>query len=313
MKNTRTFQKSGIKIKSNYDVKSNLFVKKDDEILNFLLNNLQGYSRNNIKALLKNHQIIINGTPVKQFDYKILVGDSIDILKNRHFEPAKNPLEIVYEDDEIVVINKREGLLTIASDKEKTKTALQEVTAYLRLKNIKARAYICHRLDKGTSGILMFAKNMKLQKKLQDNWNDLVLARGYFAVVMGKMEKETDNLEMYLAENNFNLMYVTKNTKEGKLSLLKYKVLKTSDKYSYLDVHIDSGRKNQIRVMLGHLGHFVLGDDKYGEPDDPLKRLALHSYELTLIHPDTRKKMSFKTKPPVSFTKLFKEKNEKKG
>ena len=305
MEKRNSFQKSGIRIKSNYDVKTNLVVRKDEQLLLFLLNNLTGYSRNNIKTLLKNHQVIVNGSPITQFDYGVMVGDSIDILKNRHFEPAKNPLDIVFEDDELLVINKREGLLTIASDKEKTRTALQEVTAYLRLSNIRARAFICHRLDRGTSGILMFAKNQALQKKLQDKWNDLVLKRGYFAVVEGIMEKKQDNLEMLLAENNFNLMYVTKNIKDGKKSLLEYRVMKENAKYSYLDVHIDSGRKNQIRVMLGHIGHFVLGDDKYGEPENPLKRLALHSYELVIVHPVTRKKMSFKTKAPSSFDKLF--------
>jgi len=305
MNKTPRFQKSGIKIKSNYDVKQNIIVRKEGELLSYLLENLHGYSRNNIKSLLKNHQIVVNGTPIRQFDYLVMIGDSVDILKNRHFEPTKHPLDIIFEDDEMIVINKDSGLLTIASDKEKSRTAYQEVTSYLRLTNIRARAFIVHRIDKGTSGVLMFAKNPNLQKRLQDNWNDLVLARGYMAIVMGKMQNKSDKLEMYLQENNFNLMYVTKNTREGKKSLLEYTVKKENPKYSLLDVHIDSGRKNQIRVMLGHLGHYVIGDDKYGEPDNPIKRLGLHAYELILIHPVTRKKLIFRAKLPESFNKVF--------
>lgn len=298
-------QKSAYRVKSNYDVKVNFIIKKEAQLLDFLLVNLTGYSRNNIKSLLKNHQVVLNGNPTKQFDYLLVPGDSLDILKNRHFAPSKIELDIIYEDDELICINKPEELLTIASDKEKTRTAYREVNAYLRLKDLRARALIVHRLDKQTSGVLLFAKNHNLQKRLQDNWNDLVLSRKYYAIVMGNMPKKEDHLEMYLKENDYNLMYVTKDTRNGKKSILDYKVVKESEKYSLLDVSIDSGRKNQIRVMLGSIGHYVIGDDKYGEPDNPLKRLGLHAYELSLIHPATKKKLLFKAKTPPSFTALF--------
>ena len=309
MNKKRPFQKSGIKIKSNYDVIASLVVKKEEQLLTYLLENLKGFSRNNIKTLLKNNQVVVNGEPIRQFDYLLAIGFTVDILKNRHFEPTKTDLDIIYEDEEIIVINKNAGLLTIASDTERSNTAYQAVNSYLHLKDLRAKAFVCHRLDKGTSGVLLFAKNMKLQKKLQDNWNDLVLHRGYNAICMGHFDKKEDHLEMYLKENSFRLMYVTQDRKTGRKCLLDYVVKKESKNYSLLDVHIDSGRKNQIRVMLGELGHFIIGDDKYGEPDNPLKRLGLHAYELTLIHPYTKKKMIFKAKMPDGFDKLFVKEN----
>ena len=152
----------------------------------------------------------------------------------------------------------------------------------------------------------MLAKNPKIKDVLQKNWSDIVLERGYFAIVEGKMPKQEDTLVNFLKENSLNLMYVTNDKTNGKKCITSYKVLKSNKDYSLLDVNIDTGRKNQIRVQLGHIGHHVIGDDKYGEPSDPIKRLGLHAYKLKFVHPISKKIFEFKTEMPKEFEGLFK-------
>ena len=207
---------------------------------------------------------------------------------------------------EIIVINKPSGLLSVASDSEKGRTAYRMVTDYVQQKDKHNRIFVVHRLDEDTSGILMFAKNAKIKDILQKNWNDIVLARGYFAVVEGIMEKKEEKLVDYLKENSLNLMYVTNDRTNGKKCITSYKVIKNNKNYSLLDVDIETGRKNQIRVQLGHRGHHVVGDDKYGEPANPLNRLGLHAYRLKFVHPITKKLYEFKTPIPQEFTNLVK-------
>ena len=204
-------------------------------------------------------------------------------------------------------INWISGLLSIASDKEKGSTAYRMLTDYVQQKDKHNRIFVVHRLDEDTSGVLMFAKNPKIKDILQKEWNNIVLERGYYAVVEGKMEKDEDKFVDYLKENSLNLMYVTNDKINGKKCVTQYKVLKSNKLYSLLDVKIDTGRKNQIRVQLGHRGHHIIGDDKYGEPANPLKRLGLHAYELDLTHPITGKKMKFTAPTPKEFDLLFKQ------
>ena len=154
----------------------------------------------------------------------------------------------------------------------------------------------------------MVAKNVKIQKALQDNWNDIVLKRGYYAIVEGKMDAKEGTVKSYLKKNSQNMMYSSKKHGDGQLAITHYKVLKTNNEYSLLDVNIDTGRKNQIRVHMGDLGHFIIGDDKYGNPSNPIKRLGLHAYELSLIHPITKKKLKFVSSMPKEFSKLFENK-----
>ena len=180
------------------------------------------------------------------------------------------------------------------------------VNDYVQQKDKHNRVYVVHRLDEDTSGVLFFAKNPKIKDALQKSWGDIVLERGYFAIVEGKMDKQEDTYIDYLKENSLNLMYVTNDKKNGKKCITNYKVLKSSKNYSLLDVKIDTGRKNQIRVQLGHRNHYIIGDDKYGEPSDPLKRLGLHAYKLKFVHPITKKLYEFKTEIPQEFINLFK-------
>lgn len=280
-------------------------VTKDTELLVFLLETLKDQSRNSVKSLLSNHRVSVDGAPISQFNFKLFKGDTVIISKTPIHKKTRSNLPIIYENDEMIVINKPSGLLSIASDKEKGSTAYRMLTDYVQQKDKHNRIFVVHRLDEDTSGVLMVAKNPKLQAALQDNWNDLVKSRGYYAIVDGIMENKSGTIKSYLKKNSQNMMYSSKKEGDGQFSVTHYKVIAEKDNYSLLDVHIDSGRKNQIRVHLGDIGHNVIGDDKYGNPSNPIKRLGLHAYELELVHPLTGKTLKFVAPVPKEFNTLF--------
>ena len=279
-------------------------VTKQSTLLEFLFETLKGQSRNSIKSILSSKRVSIDGAPITQFDFKLYPGDTIIISNNPIHKKTRSNLPIIYEDDEIIVINKPSGLLSIASDKEKSSTAYRMLSDYVQQKDKHNRIFVVHRLDEDTSGVLMVAKNRDIQTALQDNWNDIVTKRGYYAIVEGQMKEKQGTVKSYLKKNAQNLMYSSKD-KNGQYSITHYKVMKENEKYSLLDVNIDTGRKNQIRVHMGDLGHNVIGDDKYGNPSNPLKRLGLHAYCLELKHPLTGKKMKFTAPMPKEFETLF--------
>ena len=281
-------------------------VHDECELLEFLFTKFPKLSRNAVKSILSGHYVSVNGAPVSQYNLKLSKDDVVIVSKQRISKKNRQDLPIIFENDEFIVINKPSGLLTIPSDNEKGRTAYRMVNDYIQQKDKHSRIYVVHRLDEDTSGVLMFAKNPKIKDILQKNWSDIVLERGYFAVVEGKMPKQEDTLVNFLRENSLNLMYVTNDKTNGKKCVTQYKVLKFNKDYSLLDVNIDTGRKNQIRVQLGHIGHHVIGDDKYGEPLDPIKRLGLHAYKLKFVHPITKKIFEFKTDMPKEFETLFK-------
>jgi 23S rRNA pseudouridine1911/1915/1917 synthase len=281
-------------------------VKREAELLEYLIEDLK-FSRNNAKNLLSHRLISIDGAPVSQFNFIVYPGDTLIISKNPIKKKAIEKLPIIFEDEDIIAINKPFGLLSVASDKEKAITAYRQVMDYVQAKDRHNRIFVVHRIDKETSGILIFAKNERIKNALQDNWNELVKKRGYFAVCEGKFDKKEDTITNYLKMNSLNLMYLgSAKDKTAQKCITKYKVIKENEKYSLLDVNIMTGRKNQIRVTLGSLGHFVLGDDKYGEPENPINRLCLHAYELDVINPITNKEYKLKTKLPIEFEKLLK-------
>ena len=280
-------------------------VQQECELLEFLFLTFKDKSRNAVKSLLSNHQVAVDGAPVSQFNFKLYPGDTVIISKNPIHRKTRSNLPIIFENDEIIVINKPSGLLSIASDKEKGSTAYRMLTDYVQQKDKHNRIFVVHRLDEDTSGVLMVAKNVKIQQALQDNWNDLVSSRGYYAIVDGQMDNPSGTIKSYLKKNAQNMMYSSKKAGDGQLAITHYKVMQVNGDYSLLDVHIDSGRKNQIRVHLGDLGHNVIGDDKYGNPTNPIKRLGLHAYELVIKHPFTGKVMKFTAPMPKEFKTLF--------
>ncbi len=282
-------------------------VHEECELLPFLLEKYPHLSRNNVKSLLSNHQVAVDGAPVSQFNLKLTKDDIVIVSKRKIAKHERKNLPIIFENDEFIVINKPSGLLSVASDNEKGRTAYRMVTDFVQQQNKHNRIYVVHRLDEDTSGVLMFAKNPYIREELQKNWSNIVKSRRYYAITDGVFEKSEDRLVDYLKENSLNLMYVTKNSKDkdAKKCITNYKVIKNNDKYTLLDINIETGRKNQIRVQLGNIDHYVIGDDKYGEPSDPLKRLGLHSYELSFVHPINGKLFTFKAPMPDEFNKLF--------
>jgi len=215
-------------------------------------------------------------------------------------------LEIIYEDRDIIVVNKANGLLSISTEKEKRNTAHFLLNEYVKKGNIKSRdrVYIVHRLDRDTSGILVFAKTEKAKFFLQENWADF--RKKYVAVVYGNLQEKEGIIESYLAENKTYRVFSTKNKTKGRYAKTGYKVLKETDKYSLLEIDLFTGRKNQIRVHLSDKGHPVAGDKIYGETNKAIKRLTLHSFSLTLTHPHTKKEICFQTDIPPYFKTLVK-------
>lgn len=219
----------------------------------------------------------------------------------------KKKLDIIYEDKEILVVNKPSGILTVSTPKEKEKTLFHKVSDYVKKSNPKAKVFIIHRLDKDTSGIVMFAKNQNVKYNYQNKWDNLVLKRGYIAVVYGVLEKKKDSIKSYLKETKTLLVYSSNDKKNGKLAVTNYNVIKESKRYSMLDINIKTGRKNQIRVHMKDIDHPILGDKKYGNKKSPANRLMLHAGELVIINPKTKKKMTFVSETPKSFNLLFDE------
>ena len=278
-------------------------VKQQCELLEFLLMTFKDQSRNSVKSLLGSHRVSIDGAPVTQFNFKLFPGDTVIISSSPIRKKTRSNLPIIFEDNDFIVINKPSKLLSVPSDNEKGSTAFRMVNDYLQQKDKHNRAFIVHRLDEDTSGVLMFAKNDKMAKALTDgdNWNNLVKKRGYYAIVEGILDKKEGIIRSYLKKNSQNMMYSSKKKGDGQLAITEYKIIQENGQYSLADVDIKTGRKNQIRVHFGDLGHHIIGDDKYGEPANPIKRLGLHAYELDIIHPFSGKLLKFKAPIPKEF------------
>lgn len=211
---------------------------------------------------------------------------------------------ILHEDRDILVVDKPAGLLTIGTERERERTAYYFLTDYVRRGNPKARerVFIVHRLDKDTSGVLLFAKSEDGKRCLQEHWNET--RKTYLTVVHGRPEKAEDTISSYLAENSAHVVYSTDDPKWGKLSSTAYRVLKVTKSLALLEIDLLTGRKNQIRVHLADIGHPIVGDRKYGHPKDPHNRMALHAQSLTFQHPYTGVELTFTAKPPSHFHQL---------
>ena len=214
-------------------------------------------------------------------------------------------LTILYEDRDILVVNKTNGLLTVSTNREKDKTAHSLLNDYVKKGNARSknRVFIVHRLDRDTSGILVFAKSKNVKRYLQDEW--AAFNKIYIAVVHGKFQEKDGVITSYLVENNAHRMYSVMDAEKGKFSKTGYKVVRESSKFSLLEINLFTGRKNQIRVHFSEKGHPVVGDKMYGKIDKGIKRLALHAASLTISHPFTKELMIFKSEPPLYFKTLM--------
>jgi RluA family pseudouridine synthase len=219
--------------------------------------------------------------------------------------PLPSGLEILYEDRDILVVDKPAGLLTMGTATNKSRTAYYILTDYVRRGSSKSphRIFIVHRLDQLTSGVLLFAKSEEVKFRLQGQWEDT--RKKYVAVVHGQLTPKSGTITSYLAENKAYVVYSTTDSTKGKLARTAYKVLKENKRFSLLEIDLLTGRKNQIRVHMADKGHPVAGDRKYGDARDGCKRLALHARSISFKHPASGEEMSFEAKVPRYFTDLM--------
>ncbi|WP_305115825.1 RluA family pseudouridine synthase [Duncaniella muris] len=287
------------------DVIETYQVAEEAALLEFLIGAMPQRKRTAIKNLLSHNQIAVNGIPTTQFDMALKAGDEVKANLTREFRVFYNRrLKLVYEDDDIIVVNKGYGLLSMGTDKIKEGTAYSILREYLKWQDPRNKLFIVHRLDRDTSGLMVFAKNQEAKDKLQHNWNNMVIARKYLAVVEGRPESEEGEVRSYLAENSRFEVYSTDKPEEGQLAVTRYRTLRSRNGYSLMEVSLDTGRKNQIRVHMKDLGHPIAGDRRYGAKSSPIHRMALHAQTLRFIHPMTRKDMNFSTPVPASFARM---------
>ena len=287
-----------------------IFIWRNEEettLLQCLEQKLSDHKRSSLKAMMKYGQVAVNGVPTSQFDVTVQPGDEMSVNFTRPFVTFSHPrIRLVYEDDDIIVVHKGSGILSVGTDNRSDGTAYSIVRNYLKNKDPHLKLFIIHRLDRDTSGLMMFAKNIEAKEAMQHNWNNMVLSRTYVAVVEGKVEEESGTVRSYLAETSQYEVYSTQNPEEGQLAITRYKRLDCSHGYSLMELSLDTGRKNQIRVHMKDLGHPIVGDRKYGAKSSPLRRMALHARTLRFVHPVTRKDMLFETPIPSRFLALLK-------
>lgn len=268
-------------------------VREDGALLEYLYSEVKNVPKGKIKSFLEHRQISVNGTVTTKFNFKIRRGDCIKISAGQG-SVATRGIEIIYEDDYILAVNKPAGLLTVATDSEKVKTAYAALS-----ENRRGRIYVVHRLDRDTSGVLLFAKSEEIRDALQEDWNDRILLREYYAICEGHFEKKSGVCKSFIAENKAHIMY---SSDEGKLAITEYEVVREGNGFSQVKLKLLTGRKNQIRVHMKELGNPVVGDKKYGSTTNPIKRLGLHASALEFIHPVTKKKITIRAKSERKFT-----------
>lgn len=280
-------------------------VTEPDELMAFLMKKMDGVSRTRVKALLSNRVVLVDNVIVTQFNHPLKPGMKVQISREKNKHEFHHPmLKIVYEDAYLIVVEKKEGLLSVATDHQKERTAQHILSEYVKRTHRNNRVFVVHRLDRETSGLMMYAKDEKTQHTLRDNWHDIVVDRRYVSIVMGEMERDQAQIRTWLTDRK---LYVSSSNYDdgGKLSITHYKTIKRANGFSMMELELETGRKNQIRVHMSELGHPVVGDQRYGCEIDPLGRLALHAFKLCFYHPVTGELMEFETPYPASFRNLM--------
>lgn len=276
-------------------------VKEATTLLEFIEHALSGVSRNRAKAILSGGGVRVDHKNTRQFDLALTPGQVVEISKKKpKGELQSKFVKIVYEDAQIVVIEKAPGILSMASSHHAfcVKQVLDE---YFHRTHQKCTAHVVHRLDRDTSGLLVYAKTLEAEQILEHNWREIVTDRRYLALVSGVLDEPQGCVESWLKDNKAYFTYSSPIDNGGKYALTHYKVLKTDGKHSLVELKLETGRKNQIRVHMQDLGHPVCGDIKYGNGDNPIGRLALHAYRLNFYHPITGEPLRFETNVPRGF------------
>ncbi len=275
------------------------------KLFDFLLGVFPQAKRTTVKDYLKHHQVKVGDNVVTQFDTPLSEGDVVKVNTTREFQVFSHPrMRLVYEDDDIIVVDKGYGLLSMGTDKIKEGTAYYILREYLKRKDPRNKLFIIHRLDRDTSGLMMFAKSMQAKENMQHNWNNMVLERKYVAVTEGAPEPAEGEIRSYLAENEAHEVYSTNDPEKGKLAVTYYATLRDRKPYALVELSLATGRKNQIRVHMKDAGHPIAGDRRYGATSSPIHRLCLHARTLRFVHPITRRDMYFSSPIPSGFLKL---------
>ena len=286
--------------------KYNTFVVKESmQLMEFLMKQMNGISRNKVKDILAGHGVFVDRKMTSQYDFCLRPGMIVQVSKHRRKTELNSKfVKIVYEDKHIIVIEKATGILSMAATAKQfcVKTVLDE---YFERRHFPCRAHVVHRLDRETSGLMIYAKSIEVERILEDNWQNIVTDRRYVAVVSGKMEQEGGTVRSWLKDNKAYITYSSDTDNGGKYAVTHYRRLQANDQYTLVELKLETGRKNQIRVHMKDLGYPVIGDEKYGNGTNPIKRLALHAYRLHFIHPVTSEPMDFETPFPASFLRLF--------
>ena len=277
-------------------------VEREQPLLEFLLDKVKGQSKSKIKATLQGHGVLVGKTCVTKFDYMLKSGmcvavsntkRNLNILRSRY-------VKIVYEDQYIVVVDKAVGILSMAAGHSSlnVKAVLDN---YFHKSRQRCQAHVVHRLDRDTSGLMIYAKDMQTEQTLERQWHEAVYDRRYVALLSGRMEQKEGTIANWLKDNSAYITYSSPTDNGGKYAVTHFYTLETQANYSLVQFSLETGRKNQIRVHAADMGHPVCGDVKYGNGDNPIGRLCLHAYVLCFYHPVTHEKMEFSTPIPQSF------------
>lgn len=284
-----------------------LKVSEPMELMTFLLAKMGGMSRNSIKSLLAHRQVMVNNKVTTQFNLQLQPNDLVAVVSGRGNIELNHPkLRIIFEDQHLIVVEKKEGLLTVSTGNSDETTAFSILKDYVKKSSPQNRIYVVHRLDRETSGVIMFAKTKEVQLILQENWHRIVTRRIYVALVEGKMEKEQDTIVTWLTENEKSLKIHSSSTDDGgQQAITHYRCIKSNENFSLLEIELETGRKNQIRVHMQGIGHPIVGDKKYGAGLSPIGRLGLHARLLAFYHPISTEVVSFETPVPRNFLSIF--------
>lgn len=275
--------------------------EREMPLLEFLFEAMPDKSRTTVKSYLTKRRVSVNDLTTTQFNFPLRAGDRVTIGSGRTAPtPKSQQLQIVYEDSDIVVINKRNGLLSIGTDKEQKRTAYYILSDYVKQQHPDNKIFVVHRLDRETSGLMMFAKSLEVQEQMQRGWHRLVLDRRYVAVIEGALPKSEGEIDAPLTQDRNHKMWVTR-PGEGEEAITYYTTLRRGENYSLVDLRLLTGKKNQIRAHLEWKGTPIAGDKKYSAKTNPAGRVCLHAYRLSIVHPTTGKQLDFDTRIPKLF------------
>lgn len=281
-------------------------VKRETTLLEFLMNDVPGNSRTKAKKLLSLKMVFVDKVITTKFDTPLRPGQLVQIaLKGNPHELKSKYVELLYEDPFIIVVRKATGIVSVPIPGTRELSVKSILDEYVKRRNSRFSVHTIHRLDRGTSGIMMFAKRREIQQDIIQHWHEAIVDRRYVAVVEGKMEKDNGTISSWLSDDKKYMVFSSPVNNGGKYAVTHYKTIKRNENYSLVELRLETGRTNQIRVHMKDLGHPVVGDEKYGHPSEAIGRLCLHAFRLNLIHPTTGELLKFESDIPEEFKKLL--------